>query len=208
MIPHPHNDTRERLLKTASDLIWSNSYHATGVDRICAESGVKKGSFYHFFASKEELAIAVLEEGWQEWRPQLDAIFSPSIAPLERLRSYIREGIRKQEEAKLQMGVVCGCPLFALGAEIGTHESPLRAKIEELLVLHFRYVESALRDAHARGDTHAPDPGRRARLILDCIDGATTRARIMNDLAPLREIEQSIFEILGVPAGATFTTER
>ena len=46
----PHTDTRERLLKTASDLIWSNSYHATGVDRICAESGVKKGSFYHFFA--------------------------------------------------------------------------------------------------------------------------------------------------------------
>jgi TetR/AcrR family transcriptional regulator, transcriptional repressor for nem operon len=199
----PHNDTRERLLKTASDLIWSNSYHATGVDRICAESGVKKGSFYHFFASKEELAIAVLDQGWREYQPQLDALFSPSVPPLERLRGFIRHGIRKQEEAKAQMGVVCGCPLFALGAEIGTHASPLRAKIEEMLARHFLYIESALRDAHARGDTYAPDPGRRARLFLDCIDGATTRARILNDLAPVRELEESLFEILQAPVPAS-----
>ena len=77
-------------------------------------------------------------------------------------------------------------------------------EIEELLARHFLYVESALRDAHARGDTYAPDPGRRARLVLDCIDGATTRARILNDLAPVRELEASLFEILQapVPAGA------
>jgi TetR/AcrR family transcriptional repressor of nem operon len=196
---NPPNDTRERLLKTACDLIWSNSYHSTGVDRICAEAGVKKGSFYHFFASKEELAIAVLEGSWREYKLRLDEIFSPDRPPLERLLRFLREGLRTQEEVRAQLGVVCGCPLFSLGAEIGPHPSPLRSKIEEILLRHTSYLEDALRDAHARGEIHAPDAARKARLLLDCIEGATTRARILNDLGPVREIEQSVFEILNLP---------
>ena len=84
-------DTRERLLQTAADLIWTSSYHATGVDRICETAGVHKGSFYHHFESKEELAIAALDDQWTRMKPRVDAIFSPANRPLERLSGHGHE---------------------------------------------------------------------------------------------------------------------
>lgn len=196
-------DTRERLLCTAADLIWRSSYHATGVDRICEAAGVKKGSFYHFFDSKEALAIAAIDASTEEYRPRLDAIFARTRPPLERLREYARECIARQREKQEETGCVCGCPLLALGSEVGTRESPLRKKVEELLDWRLRNVEGAIRDAHAAGAIVAPDPARKARIVVDFIEGALTRARILNDLAPLEGLEDMVLEVLGAaPAEA------
>ena len=52
---------KERLTEAALDLIWHNSYGATSVDAICERAGAAKGSFYYFFKSKSELAIAALD---------------------------------------------------------------------------------------------------------------------------------------------------
>ncbi|MYM64443.1 TetR/AcrR family transcriptional regulator [Pseudomaricurvus sp. HS19] len=51
---------RELLLDTAQRLFSAEGYHATGIDRILAESGVSKATLYKHFASKEELVLAVL----------------------------------------------------------------------------------------------------------------------------------------------------
>lgn len=192
------NETRERLLCTAADLIWRSSYHATGVDRICEVAGVKKGSFYHFFASKEDLAIAALTAQTEQYRPRLDEIFSAARPPLERLREYAREVVARQVQKHAETDCVCGCPLLALGSELGTQDSALRAKVEELLDWRQRNVETAIRDAHAAGAVHAPDAERKARIVVDFIEGALTRARILNDLAPINGLEEMVLEVLGV----------
>ena len=54
-------DTRQKIITAARDLMLARSYNATSVDEICAAAGVSKGSFYHFFPTKEELGLAVLE---------------------------------------------------------------------------------------------------------------------------------------------------
>ena len=190
-------DTRARLLKVALELIWRSSYHATGVDLICATAKVKKGSFYHFFASKEELAIAALDAQWAEFKPGFDTVFAGDVPPLERLVRFLRHGIDEQKRLHGETGFVCGCPLFTLGAEIGTQQPKLRAKVDELLQEHHGYVERAIRDAHATGAIHAPDAARKARMLTDYFEGVLTRARIMNSLAPLEEGEEAMFEILG-----------
>lgn len=208
----PATDTRARLLHTAADLIWRSSYHAIGVDRICEVAGVKKGSFYHFFPSKEELAIAAIDDGWAQYRPRLEDVFSTARPPLERLRLWAREVLEKQKEKRAETGCVCGCPLFALGAEIGPNAPKLRAKVEELLAQRVAYVESAVRDAHAGGFVHAPDAARKARILVDFIEGAMTRARIANDLAPLDDLEELVLEVAGAlpavaePPRARFTS--
>ena len=66
-------------MEAMQELIWTGSYGATTIDQICEKAGVKKGSFYYFFESKVELAVAALDEHWQMRRPELDAIFSPTI---------------------------------------------------------------------------------------------------------------------------------
>ncbi len=56
----PKGDTKQKLLDAARELMLSRGYSATSVDEICSRAGVSKGSFYHFFPTKEELGLAVL----------------------------------------------------------------------------------------------------------------------------------------------------
>jgi len=192
------SDAKARLMEAVGGLIWESSYGTTSVDLICDRARVKKGSFYHFFESKSDLAIAAIEAGWQTKKAQLDQIFSPTIPPMERLRKYTEIVYQKQSELKAESGRVLGCPLFALGCEVGTQDQNIRAKVDDILVQHVRYLESAIRDAHARGEVFAPDAANKAKLLFAYYQGALTRARIQNNLEPLRKLYGDTLELLGV----------
>ena len=69
-------NTKRKLIDAAHTLIWANSYTQVSVDDICREAGVRKGSFYHFFPSKSDLAAAALEDCWHECKDELDAFFA------------------------------------------------------------------------------------------------------------------------------------
>src|SRR3984885_481841 len=76
------SDAKERLLDAALELIWERSYGVVTIDAICEKAQVKKGSFYYFFDSKSELAVAALDYNWFSYGKQKwDEIFSPSIPP-------------------------------------------------------------------------------------------------------------------------------
>jgi AcrR family transcriptional regulator len=79
---------KERLTDAAIELMWENSYGSTSVDAICERAGAKKGSFYYFFKSKSELTAAALEADWAKKRADMDAIFSPTVPPIERFERY------------------------------------------------------------------------------------------------------------------------
>ena len=57
------SDAREKLMSAILELIWSGSYGNTTIDQICERAGVKKGSFYYFFDSKADLAVAAILTG-------------------------------------------------------------------------------------------------------------------------------------------------
>ncbi len=197
------SDAKERLMKAVSELIWTGSYGSTTIDHICEKAGVKKGSFYYFFDSKADLAMAALEEEWHRRRPELDSIFSPTIPPLERLERYCEFGYRLQAEIQCKCGCVLGCPLFSLGAEISTQEGRLQKKIQEILEYKRRYLESTIRDAHAAGLIHAPDPAAKSRILFAYYQGLQTQARIQNKLDVLKEAIHGTYDLLGAKSAET-----
>jgi TetR/AcrR family transcriptional repressor of nem operon len=180
------------------ELIWSCSYGSTTIDQICEKAGVKKGSFYYFFDSKADLAEAAIGEEWKRRRSELDAMFSPTIPPLERLRNYCDYGYRFQSEIRAKYGCVLGCPLFSLGAEVSTEEDRLQKKIQEILEYKRRYLESAIRDAHAQGLINAPDAAAKSRALFAYYQGLMTQARIEDNVEILRESVRGVFDMLGV----------
>ncbi len=186
-------DTKERLLEAALELIWESSYAATSVDSICAAANVKKGSFYYFFASKSELAIAALEASCKEKKPLLDALFSPTTPPLQRLSGYFDYVLERQTKLKEVRGCVLGCPLFSVGCEISTRDEAIRMKVRELLDYTVKYFESAIRDAHAEGVIDAPDALFKANILFAMYQGSLTQARIQNSLEPIRDLHRSAF---------------
>ena len=192
------SDAKQRLMDAVTELIWHGSYGSTTIDQICEKAGVKKGSFYYFFDSKCDVAAAALEATWQQRQPELDAVFSPTVPPLERLRNFCELGYRKQKELRKQHGCVLGCPLFSLGAEVCNQDEKLHKKVKEVLAHYHTYLESAIRDAHTLGLIHAPDAASKARMLFAYSEGLLTQARILNDVEVLREMGEGVLGILGV----------
>lgn len=197
------SDNRKKLMDAVLELIWTGSYGTTTIDQICEKADVRKGSFYYYFESKADLALAAIEEQWKTVRAECDSIFSPTVQPLDRLKNYFEFGYRFQCDIKQKYGNVLGCPLFSLGAEVCTQEHGLQRKIQEILNYKLKYLESAIRDAHAAGLIEAQDAATKARVIHAYWEGLLTQARIQNDVEVLRESAAGAFAILGLKSVAT-----
>ena len=193
---------KERLLEVAFDLIWDHSYGSVSVDQICLRAEVNKGSFYHYFPSKSDLAVAAYEEHWREKQPELDRIFSCQHPPLERLHlwcNYVRE---RQKQKAEKYGHVCGCPYSSLGTELATQDEHIRAKAEELVDRSLRYLESTLAEAKEQGLIGIADAKLSARRIHSTVLGILLHAKIRNQLSVLDDLEPSVLNILQIPLAA------
>ncbi len=189
-------DTRSRLVETAAQLIWRRSYYGTSVDLICEACGIKKGSFYHHFGSKEALTEAGLDWYRDFFIAHYDQVFSASRDPLDRFRAYVGGLLAFQVQMLEKEGAVLGCPLYALGNEIGTQEPLLRERIEGCLKLTARYFASSIRDGVAQGVIAPCDPETRAEELLMLVEGALGLARIRNDLGPIKSLEAALLRLL------------
>lgn len=190
------SDARERLVAATIDLLRMESYAAASVDAICERSGVKKGSFYHFFKSKDELVVAALDDEWRSRKPKLDAIFSPAEPPLERLRRYFDDVYQRQVSWQQKYGFVVGCFFCKIGYEVG-HEGEIGKRVQAILATYIRYYESALRDAVAEG-LRIDDLPAKARSLFAFMEGVLSQARIGDDLRLVRELGKSAFGFLGI----------
>jgi len=197
------SDAKKRLMEAVVELLWTASYGSTTIDHICEKAGVKKGSFYYFFDSKANLAVAALDEAWRHHRAELDPIFSPTVPPLERLRKYCDYNYTIQAEMKDKFGSVLGCPMFCLGCEISTQEDHLQKKVNEMLDQKRKYLESAIRDAHAAGLIDVPDAAAKARTLFSYYQGQLTEARIQNKLEIVRGAFAGTCELLGIKPART-----
>jgi TetR/AcrR family transcriptional regulator, transcriptional repressor for nem operon len=193
------SDAKERLMTAALGLMWEESYGAVTIDTICTRAEVKKGSFYYFFSSKADLAVAALEKLWnEEWKPAMDARFSPTVDPLMRLKSYLEVAYVSQCACKKKTGKVLGCPVFSVGSEISTQEADVGAKVREIVSRKRRYVESAIRDAVADGSIEPCDPAQKALALACLVEGTVGQARIMNDPELLKNLPAMGMDLLRV----------
>ncbi|MBS0657841.1 MAG: TetR/AcrR family transcriptional regulator [Verrucomicrobia bacterium] len=185
------SDANERLMQAAIDLIWEESYGGVTIDDICKRAGVKKGSFYYFFQSKADLAVAALENMWKtEWKPNMDRQFSPSLRPMERIESYLDYLYTAQAEAHKKYGKVLGCAVNSLASEVSPQEEAekISAKLREIMNRKLRYYESTIRDAAADGEIEPCDAKEAAQAFAGFLEGQVCQCRIMNDLTPLRSM--------------------
>ena len=189
---------KERLTDAALDLIWHNSYGTTSVDAICERAGAKKGSFYYFFKSKSELTASALEAEWNKRKADMDALFSPTVPPLERFDRYFDYVHDRLAELQKACGSILGCPLLTIGSEVGTQDEGVRDTVDRIWNRKIKYFESAIRDADAQGLIEAPDPEGKAKMLFACYHGTLTQARIQNDVELIRDLKQVARGVLGV----------
>lgn len=172
-MPRPDTGTRQKLLDTAKTLIWTSSYGAVSVDDICRTAGVKKGSFYHYFPSKQDLALAVMEEYYQY---KIEAVIKPVFAANKTLGEQINDLadviLRDNRENLAEHGCVCGCPLAALGSEmIGQEDRAIREKVEEIFSRCRDLLTTAILRACESGEIPMVDEKAKAQEIHELYNG-------------------------------------
>jgi TetR/AcrR family transcriptional repressor of nem operon len=192
------SDAKERLLRTASDLIWESSYGSVGVEQICERAGVQKGSFYHFFPSKSDLAVAAVEDHWEKNRADKERVFASGIAPLERLTGWcdlIRDNQTRRAEKR---GKVLGCPYTSMGSELSTQDEKIRRKCQEMAERICAYVEIAVRGVQREGLIPKGNAAEKARELYSFVTGVVLQAKIDNDLRALDRLKPGLLRLLGV----------
>ena len=192
------SDARRRLIDAAHELIWEYSYGAVTIDAICEQAVVKKGSFYYFFDSKAELALVALNDWWAARESLFEKLFNSDMPPLEQIRTYLDYVSNRQCEAFDASGQVLGCPLFTLGSEISNQDERIRARIHEILNIGTGYFARAIASAQALGQVEPGDPMLKARSLVSYYEGMLTRARIENNIEPIRQLSSDALEIIGV----------
>ncbi|TQV75812.1 TetR/AcrR family transcriptional regulator [Denitrobaculum tricleocarpae] len=192
-------ETREKLLETATGLIWQSNYSSVGVNEICKQAGVTKGAFYHHFESKADLFIAASRHYWDRMKRDMDAIYSPSFTPLEQLENLIQLIIEKQiNECSSKDMEVAGCPFFTSGGQAGIDEEKICQAAREMEDHMQRYSVALVRglkaDGALRGD---PDVDQIARFLHHFVQGLLIYGRLMNSLDAVRaDLREGIYRLL------------
>ena len=195
------SEAKKKLIETALELIWENSYHAIGVNEICKKAGVKPGSFYYFFPSKRDLALAAMECHWTEAKEEiLETAFHIDIPPLERIKKLLESIYLFHAAQQKENKPVLGCAFGSFVGELGRGDETIRNRIQAIFSEIGAYFESTLRDAVSKGDLkiQEKDIPRTALALVAYYEGILLLARANNDAKVIRELIPFALNLLNI----------
>lgn len=164
---------RERILKTASDLFYRFSVHSVGIDRIIAESGVAKMTFYKHFPSKADLVATYLRHKSAIWFQMLEtATERPGLSPVERILA-----IFDALDGPFRSPAFRGCPFVKGLAEFGPDaDAP---DVQATITAYFEGLHALVASLVAPLALNKPE--RTVVQILSLIQGSIVMAQSTRD---------------------------
>jgi len=192
------SDARTRLLQGADRLFRDHGFAAVGVARLCAAAKVNKGSFYHFFPSKQALLLEVLAAAWDEtgmfrqWESQV-----PHEAT-DQIGTFLKELFAVHYADRESTGRVRGSLVANIGLELGAADTAVAREVRGLLRREEAAFESVLTAALEKGELELRNPAQTAQTLVACLHGLLMLARIRNDLSVLPAAEAGLLRLIGI----------
>jgi AcrR family transcriptional regulator len=180
---------RNRIIHTATTLFYAEGVHAVGIDRIIAEAGVAKATFYKYFPAKDELVRAYIQNQSRQGRAAIDKIGKRSG------RDTILAIFDLVADAAAQPGYR-GCPFLNAAAEYPEPSHPVRQAIDE----HRQWKRDLLRGL--LGADGCPDPETTADVLTVANDGLLVASHLDKPANLRRLIRETVLRILGPSADA------
>ncbi|MET7460172.1 TetR/AcrR family transcriptional regulator [Nonomuraea sp. NPDC005501] len=194
------SDAKERILSAAQMLIELRGYSALGVAEICKAAGVPKGSFYYFFSSKEDLALAVIDEHWAAQRSNWDRILRSDDPPLQRLRQLFEATQADQRAGQQSCGTVSGCLFGNLTLEMSNQTEALRVRLQQIFDAQVDMVDKVIAEARERDEVIVADTHEAARSVVAQLEGQVLFAKLYNNTQRLDALWTNCLAILGATA--------
>ncbi|MBZ0216767.1 MAG: TetR/AcrR family transcriptional regulator [Fimbriimonadaceae bacterium] len=175
--------TRERLIRCGIEILTEKGFASTGIDEILRKVGVPKGSFYHYFASKDDFGQAVIEGYAAYFAAKLDRwLLDDNVSPLSRMRNFVadaKNGMARHDFRR-------GCLIGNMGQELGTTHADFRDALEAVFCDWQTRITHCLQAAQAEGEiASGADCARLAEFFWIGWEGAILRAKLTRSNAPL-----------------------
>jgi len=190
-----YGETREALIRAGVAALSEKGFSATGLDEILRSVGVPKGSFYHYFTSKDAFGAVLIETYATYFAGKLERAFRDEVAPpLQRLRSFIAEARSGMARHAFRRGCVVG----NLGQEMGALPEGFRDQLRAVLGDWQGRTARILRAAQGAGEIGPHhDCDRLAAFFWIGWEGAVLRAKLERDPRPLDLFADGFFDLIG-----------
>lgn len=169
-------DTRKSLLDAARRIVLAKGYAAVGINEVLADAGVPKGSFYHYFGSKDAFGEAMMKSYFDDYFATMDGInANGQSTTADRLMQYWRYFYDTQAADDCQGG----CLVVKLGSEIADLSEAMRVVTKSGTTEIVGRIEQMIADGVADGSvTVAGSPRETAETLYDLWLGASVLAKI------------------------------
>jgi TetR/AcrR family transcriptional repressor of nem operon len=173
------NQSRDALLLVGQELFLNSSFNCVGLNDILKSSGVPKGSFYHYFESKEDFGLQVVEQYHRQNSEDLGELLADkSLTPYQQLKTFFEANISHFTE----IGYCQGCLMANLSQELADVNEKLRCRISELMQLIVDQVAVAIESMEANelnlGDL---DSQEAAQVLMNSWQGAIMKMKLEKD---------------------------
>ncbi|MDQ7990862.1 MAG: TetR/AcrR family transcriptional regulator [Candidatus Dactylopiibacterium sp.] len=198
-MPTERPDTRQHILDCGQHLIAGKGFVAVGLAEILASAGVPKGSFYHYFASKEAFGVALLERYEAACTTRMAALDAePGLTGAQRvLRSFEHWAQRQRGTDAAQH-----CLITKLGAEIADLSDAMRARMLAMTEAVLRQLAAHVAAGQADGSiANRQAPEALAQWLYQAWLGASLLAKLRRDDSPFASALARTDELLRTHAG-------
>ncbi len=184
-------DTRTALLEAGKDIMFEKGYTNTGIQEVLNKVGVPKGSFYHYFNSKEDFALKLIEYtdevcGAKSRRALTDS----DVSPTERLMNYCLEGKNALSESKCRKG----CFIGNLSQEMSDQSETLRKALSAKMFKWKELFALCIKEGQKVGEVSKAWPAdKMAELFFSGWEGALMRAKTIKSVEPLNDFIDLMF---------------
>jgi TetR/AcrR family transcriptional repressor of nem operon len=174
--------TRDSILAVGQKLMAAKGFSSVGLSEILTSSGVPKGSFYHYFASKESFGEALLDMYFNDYLAEMDSTFSqPGLTSAQRLTAYLNHWQANQSFLDCQGK----CLAVKLGAEVADLSEAMRLSLQRGTESIVSRLTNALEAGVSDGSlTIEGDAHQVAQNVYQLWMGASLMAKIVRNYQP------------------------
>jgi TetR/AcrR family transcriptional regulator, transcriptional repressor for nem operon len=185
-------ETRSKLVQIGTDILSEKGFDTTTIDEVLQRAAVPKGSFYHYFASKAEFGLAVVDNYAFLWEQNLTRLLrDPNVRPLQRIRNYISEAARGLETYEFRRG----CLIGNMGQELGGLDEVFRKRILGVLNSWTGFLAACLREGQDAGEIRADlNVQQIASFFWFSWEGAILKAKLERSTLPLDQFTEVTFK--------------
>lgn len=175
-------DVRSHILDEAQRLVAARGFTGVGLNEILTSAGVPKGSFYHWFASKEAFGSDLLEHYFSNYLSELDGMLGDKRVPArQRLANYWRFWRDNQESNDLEGK----CLAVKLGAEVSDISEDMRNVLKSGTSAIISRLARAIKEGLADGSiVTTVDPDDLAETLYQLWLGASIMTKITRNADP------------------------